>query len=139
MAGMQEGSSISQLNDVVKSMENYLAGFDGIETFRTSIFSYDDASIVVDFKPEYEHSAFPEILKSEVTSMAAIFGGANWVVSGVNENDFNNSVASDQKSDRITLSGYNYQELMQYANLLVDRLNANDRVVSPEIRSSNNG
>ena len=137
-AGMQEGSSISQLNDVVKSMENYLAGFDGIETFRTSIFSYDDASIVVDFKPEYEHSAFPEILKSEVTSMAAIFGGANWVVSGVNENDFNNSVASDQKSDRITLSGYNYQELMQYANLLVDRLNANDRVVSPEIRSSNN-
>lgn len=137
-AGMQEGSSIAQLNDVVKSMENYLAGFDEIETFRTSIFSYDNASIVVDFKPEYEHSAFPEALKSKVTAMAAMFGGANWVVSGIDENDFNNSVTSARKSYRIILSGYNYQELMQYANNLVERLKANDRVVSPEIRSSYN-
>lgn len=137
-AGMQEGNSIAQLNDVVKSMENYLAGFDGIEMFRTSISSYDNASIVVDFKPEYEHSAFPEALKSDVTTMAAILGGANWAISGINENDFNNYFASARKSDRIILTGYNYQELMQYSNLLIDRLKANDRVISPEIRSSYN-
>ncbi|MBP5235255.1 MAG: efflux RND transporter permease subunit [Bacteroidales bacterium] len=137
-AGMPEGSSIVRLNEVVKSMENYLAGFDGIESFRTVISRYDNASIVVDFKPEVERTAFPQALKSEVTAMAANFGGANWTVSGIDENDFDNNVASSRKSDRIILSGYNFQELMRYAGLLTERLAANERVVGPEVRSSYN-
>ena len=61
-AGMLEGCTVHQLNEVVKSMENYLAGFDEIKVFTTDISSYANASITVEFKPEYEDTAFPSQL-----------------------------------------------------------------------------
>ena len=135
-AGMLEGCTVAQLNEVVKSMENYLAGFDEIEVFTTSVYSYNNATIVVEFKPEYEKTAFPQILKSQVTSMAINFGGANWSVFGIDDNFFNNNIVSTSKSYRISLSGYNYQELRRYADRLVERLSENQRISEPEVWSS---
>lgn len=134
-AGMLEGCTVNQLNEVVKSMENYLAGFPEIQTFTTSIYSYDNASIVVDFKPEYVQTAFPLQLKSRVMDMAANFGGANWSVYGLDENGFNNNIVSYNKSNRISLTGYNYQELIRFAEVLMERLSRNRRVSGPEIWS----
>ena len=134
-AGMLEGCTVNQLNEVVRSMENYLAGFEEIETFTTQVRSYDDASIVVEFKPAYENSAFPLALKAKVTAMAINFGGANWQVFGIDQNGFNNNIVSSYKHNRISLSGYNYDKLMDYADLLVKRLSANRRVLEPEIWS----
>jgi multidrug efflux pump subunit AcrB len=85
-AGMLEGCTVHQLNEVVKSMENYLAGFDQIKVFTTNVYSYDNASIIIEFKPEYEDTSFPSQLKSLVTSMAINFGGANWSIYGIDEN-----------------------------------------------------
>ncbi len=135
-AGMPEGCSVQQLNEVVKSMENYLASFDEISVFTTRIDSYDDASITVEFRPEYENTSFPSMLKSNVTSMAINFGGANWSVSGVDDNYFNNNIISDYKSNCISIYGYNYRELYSYAEKLVSRLSQYRRVSEPEIRSS---
>lgn len=134
-AGMLEGCTVNQLNDIVREMENYLAGFEEISVFTTSIQSYDNATIVVEFKPEYEKTSFPMQLKAQVTSMAINFGGANWSISGVDNNSFNNQIVSSYKSDRIILKGYNYQELLQYAKVLIDRLSKNRRVQAPEIWS----
>ena len=134
-AGMLEGCTVNQLNDIVREMENYLAGFEEISVFTTSIQSYDNATIVVEFKPEYEKTSFPMQLKAQVTSMAINFGGANWSISGVDNNSFNNQIVSSYKSDRIILKGYNYQELLQYAKELIDRLSKNRRVQAPEIWS----
>lgn len=135
-AGMPEGCSVQQLNEVVKSMENYLASFDEISVFTTRIDSYDDATITVEFRPEYENTSFPSMLKSQVTRMAINFGGANWSVSGVDENYFNNNIISDYKSNRITLYGYNYKELYGYAEKLMAHLLRHRRVSGPEIWSS---
>ena len=134
-AGMLEGCTVNQLNEVVKSMENYLAGFPEIHTFTTSIYSYDNASIVVDFKPEYEQTAFPLQLKSRVTDLAINFGGAKWIVYGLDENGFNNNIVSYNKSNRISLTGYNFQELIRFAEVLVEHLSQNRRVSGPEIWS----
>ena len=134
-AGMLEGCTVGQLNEVVKSMENYLSKFDEISVFTTSIYSYENAEISVEFKPEYENSNFPAVLKSEVTRMAINFGGANWKVSGVDDNNFNNNIVSSGKSDRISLKGYNYQELTRYAEILRDYLSKNRRVRDTEIWS----
>ncbi len=136
-AGMLEGCTVGQLNEVVKAMENYLAGFEEIETFTTRIYSYDNARIVVEFKPEYERTAFPLQLKSQVTATAINFGGANWSVYGIDQNSFNNNVVSPYKGCHIILSGYNYQQLLDYAGQLVEELSANRRVSEPEIWSSN--
>ena len=62
MPEILEGCTVHQLNEVVKSMENYLAGFDEIKVFTTDISSYANASITVEFKPEYEDTAFPSQL-----------------------------------------------------------------------------
>ena len=134
-AGMLEGCTVNQLNEVVRSMENYLAGFDEIEVFTTSVRNYDDATIVVEFKPEYEKTAFPLQLKSQVTAMAINFGGANWQVFGIDQNSFNNNIVSTYKSHRISLTGYNYEQLMDYADVLLKRLADNRRVQEPEIWS----
>ena len=135
-AGMPEGCSVQQLNEVVKSMENYLASFDEISVFTTRIESYDDATISVEFRPEFENTSFPSMLKSNVTSMAINFGGANWTVRGVDDNYFNNNIVSDHKSSRIALYGYNYKELYGYAEKLVEYLSGYRRVSGPEIWSS---
>lgn len=135
-AGMLEGATVHQLNEVVRSMENYLAGFDGIDVFTTRITSYSNAMIQVMFKPEYENTGFPSALKSQVTSMAINFGGANWRVSGIDDNYFNNNVVSDYRSSGVFLRGYNYDELMRYAEVLVDHISGNRRISGPEIWSS---
>ncbi len=134
-AGMLEGCTVNQLNEVVKAMENYLSKFDEISVFTTSVYSYADAEISVEFKPEFENTGFPSVLKSEVTRMAINFGGANWRVSGIDDNNFSNNVVSSYKSNQISLKGYNYQDLKRYAGKLQDYLVANRRVRDPEIWS----
>lgn len=134
-AGMLEGCTVNQLNEVVRAMENYLSKFDEISVFTTSVYSYDNAEIAVEFKPEYENSGFPSVLKSEVTRMAINFGGANWMVSGIDDNNFNNNIVSSSRSNRISLKGYNYQELSRYAEKLLAYLSANRRVQGAEIWS----
>ena len=135
-AGMLEGCTIQQLNEVVTSMENYLAGFEEIKVFTTQIFSASSASITIEFKPEYENTPFPLQLKADVTSMAINFGGANWSIYGIDENGFNNNIVSDYKSHRIALNGYNYQKLYEYAEYLMEYLAQNKRVSGPEIWGS---
>ena len=134
-AGMPEGCTVGQLNDVVTSMENYLSQFDQIESFTTNIYSYDNAMIEVRFKPEFEKTSFPAELKAQVMAMASNFGGTTWRVWGINDSYFNNNVTTSYKSNRITLTGYNYDDLIGYAEVLVDKLSGNRRVSEPEIMS----
>lgn len=132
-AGLSEGCTVHQLNEVVKSMENYLSQFNEIETFITSITGYNNANILVYFKPEFENTGFPASLKAEVTRMAANFGGANWRVTGVDDNYFNNNIVTNYKSHKITLTGYNFQDLCKYAHVLIEYLGTNSRVRGTEL------
>lgn len=132
-AGMPDGCTVSQLNDIVKNMENYLSQYDEISVFTTKINSYNDAEITVEFKPEYEYSAFPMSLKAEVTRMALNFGGANWSVEGIDDNSFNNNIYSGDKNDGIVFKGYNYSDLLRYATMALDYMSGNGRVRQPEV------
>ena len=135
-AGMPEGCSVQQLNEVMRSMENYLAHFDEIEVFETRVTSYSSGVITVNFKPEYEGTWLPSRIKADIISMAANFGGANWSVSGIDDSYFNNNIVTDYKSYSIRLTGYNYDRLLQYGETLLARLSDNRRVTSPEIWGS---
>ncbi len=132
-AGMAEGCTVQQLNDVVRHMENYICQFDEVDMFRTRITSYDNARIEITFKPEYENSGFPSMLKQELTSAAINFGGATWRVWGIDDNSFNNNIVSSSRSNPIRLRGYNYDQLAAYADRLIDSLSTNRRVSEPEI------
>lgn len=136
-AGMPEGCTVQQLNEVVRHMENYLSQYDQIETFETNVLSYSSASINVSFKPEWEHTAFPVQLKQEVISAASNFGGATWRVSGVDDNYFNNNVTGGSMSNIIKLRGYNFDQLSLYAEQLMDSLRSNRRVSQVELMDGN--
>ena len=132
-AGMPEGCTVQQLDEVMRSMENYLAHFDEIDVFETRITRYDNGTISVSFKPEFEGSWLPSRIKGDVIAMATNFGGANWSVSGIDDSYFNNNIVSDSRSYSITLSGYNADELNAYGERLIEHLSENRRVSEPEI------
>lgn len=127
-AAMPEGCSVHQLNEVMRMMENYLSGFEDIEMFQTRIYSYDNGSITVTFKKDVEKGGFPYRLQSMAISKAINYGGATWSIYGVSKDGFNNNIYSGFKSNRITLTGYNYDKLYAYAQQLVDSLKSNRRV-----------
>ena len=134
-AGMVEGNTVHQLNEIVRHMENYLSQFEEIESFRSNVSSFDNSTITVRFKPEYERGSFPYVLFENAKREANRFGGATWSIYGLPELSFNNNVASysDYKQNRIALTGYNYDNLLRYAEQLRDTLSRNRRVDGPEI------
>lgn len=132
-AGMPEGCSVQQLNDVIKHMENYLSQFDEIEVFSTEIPSYSRGTITILFKPEYEKSGIPYGLKSRIISIASDFGGANWTVYGLDNNGFSNYVNTDRRNYGIQLTGYNLDDLIKYGEQLEAFLGRNRRVSDCEI------
>ncbi len=136
-ASMPDGCTIAQLNEIVKFMENYLSQFPQIEMFYTNIYSYSNASIRVKFLKEVENTGFPLMLKSEVISKAIDFGGANWRVSGIDDQYFNNNVGSmGGGSNRIELTGYNYDLLYGYGLNSAEALLQNQRVKEPYVTGS---
>lgn len=133
-ASLPDGCTTAQLNEVVRSMENYLSQFDEIETFRTSVLSHSNASVVVEFRPEASKTAFPLQLKGQVMAKAADLGGASWSVYGINEQGFNNNVnAASYKGERIVLTGYNYDDLYRFARASAEHLSGNPRVSEPDV------
>ncbi|MFA6770769.1 MAG: efflux RND transporter permease subunit, partial [Bacteroidales bacterium] len=128
-ASMPDGCTVQQLNDIVVFMENYLTQFNQIEMFYTNVSSYSNASIRVKFKKEVENTGFPLMLKTEVIAKAIDFGGANWSVSGIDDQHFSNYVGSSTGgSQRIVLTGYNYDLLYDFGLNSVEALSSNQRI-----------
>ena len=132
-ASLPDGCTIMQLNEIVVGMENYLSQFDEIEIFTTRITSYKNARIEVRFNKDIENSYVPLMIKSEVIAKAVDFGGANWSITGLDDNPFNNVISSGYKNQQIELTGYNYDELYRYCQILVQSLSNNGRVRDPGI------
>jgi multidrug efflux pump subunit AcrB len=136
VASLPDGSTIQQLNDIVTHMENYLTLFPEIDIFYTNINSYNNASIRVTFKKEFEHSGFALMLKSSVISKAIDFGGANWRVSGIDDQYFSNNIGStESRSSRLEIRGYNYDLLYRYCMESAAELSKNQRVSGAEVSS----
>jgi Cation/multidrug efflux pump len=132
-AGLPDGCTTAQLNEVILNMENYLSKFDEIESFNTRVNSNKDASISVLFKPDIENTIFPQTLKTNVINKAQDFGGANWRVYGLDEIGFSNYIGEAYKYHRIIITGYNYDDLYKYCLNLVNSIKHNPRVKDPDI------
>lgn len=118
---MPEGCTIQQLNEAIVKMESFLATFPEISLFETRVLSYRNSRIQVYFHEEFSDTNFPFQLKNSIESKVLSLGGVEWFVSGVGEG-FSNAGAGDQFGNRLTLEGYNYDELYRYAESLKERL-----------------
>lgn len=135
-ASMPDGCTVEQMNSVIKFMENHLAQYDQIDAFYTNINSHKSGQIRVVFKKEYSNCPSLLMIKNNVISTAVDFGGANWNVAGLDDNYFSNRVSSgDYRSYSITLNGYNYDKLYDYAQWLEKKLEESPRVADIIISS----
>ena len=126
-AKMPYGSTIEQMNETFKRIENFLAQFEEIDQYQTRISSSQQARIIIYFKAEHEQGAFPHFLKSRLESRAIDLGGADWGIYGVGR-AFSNAVGMGSKNSRITLYGYNYEQLRTEAEKLKTRLLQHPRI-----------
>jgi len=111
---MPEGSTVQQLNEAIRKMENFISGFDEVQMYQTNISGYRDGRITIYFKPEAENGSFPYYLKGALTSKAINVGGLDWSIYGVGRG-FSNALYSGYKNSHIVLEGYNYDQLYRYA------------------------
>ena len=121
-ATLPNGSTVEQMNALMKQMETYLSEFKEIKQFQTSVMGARRASMSIYFKKEHQYSGFPYILKANIISKAIELGGGSWSVYGLQDQGFNNDVRESAGSFRVKLYGYNYDELYQWAEELKKQL-----------------
>lgn len=133
----QEGLTIEHLNDVCSRVENMLAGYGEIEMFTTSIYSAESANMTITFNPDEENGIFPYVLKMRIEDFMMGIGSYHVFVSGVGK-AFSNQVGSEYINGTWTigLRGYNYDELMVYAEDLKTRLLTHPRIQEVYIMGS---
>ncbi|MFT6962512.1 MAG: multidrug efflux pump subunit AcrB [Flammeovirgaceae bacterium] len=131
-AEMQSGSTLKQMDFIIKKVEEYLVGVEGIEQFVTQIQSPQYAKISISFLPEYEKGALPYRLKSQLTSKAVDWSGLEWSIYGVGKG-FNNSLNDQLPSFRVEMRGFNYTELETQAGILAQKLLSHKRIQKVDI------
>ena len=113
-ASLPEGAVLQQMNDLMVEVERYLGQYEQIDQYITTIGGARSGRMTISFKDEYELGAFPYVLYSQLNDLANKEGGADWSIQGVGQY-FNNSVSETTGSQRIILHGYNFEDLVEYA------------------------
>ncbi len=134
-ATMPNGTTLEQMNVLIKKMEAYLTEFKEIKQFQTSIYSSRRASIQVYFTKEHQHSGFSYTLKANVISKALQMGGGSWGVYGLQDQGFSNDVRESAGSFRVKMYGYNYDELAYWGEKLKEKLLGHRRIKEVTINS----
>ena len=134
-ATLPNGSTLEQMNVLVKKMETYLTEFKEIKQFQTSIYSARRASIQVYFTKEHQYSGFPYTLKANVISKALNLGGGSWGVYGLQDQGFSNDVRESAGSFRVKMYGYNYDELAYWGEKLKEKLLGHRRIKEVTVNS----
>lgn len=134
---MPEGCTLEQMNQAIIKMEHFVSDFDEVEIFETSITSSQNARMRIYFKPDYEWTGFPYVLKSQLESKAISLGGLDWGVFGVGRG-FSNALHTGYKNSRIQLEGYNYNKLYEFAEELRRNLLTNARIKEVDITGPQN-
>jgi len=134
-ASLPEGAILQQMNDLMVECERYLSQYDQIDQYVTSVRSARKGYLTINFKPDYELGAFPFVLFTQLNDLANKLGGADWSITGIGQ-WFNNSVSEQVGSQRLNLFGYNYEELMGYAEWTLDQAMIHERVQKGSIIST---
>jgi multidrug efflux pump subunit AcrB len=132
-ATLPNGATLSQMNELVQRMESYVSQFPEVSQFQSNI-SARSASIFIRFTKEGEKSGFPYVLKTKLVTRSLELGGGSWSVYGVGDG-FSNDVREGAGGYKVTLRGFNYDELMEWAEKFKLRLEENRRIKEVVINS----
>lgn len=124
---MPVGGTATQLNSKMIAVEELLKKYDEIKEFVTRIDGRS-GEITVKFKKKATQTSFPYRLENDVIGKVITIGGADWATYGVSERGFSNALNLQHRSERITVSGYNYDQLYRLAEDMGEYLGRNRRV-----------
>lgn len=133
-AQMPLGGTATQLNEKVRLLEEMLVGEKDVKRFETSVNPWG-ADITVQFTPEALNTSAPYRVEARVIGRVIGIGGADWSTYGVSQRGFSNSLNLQYRSNRIDMTGYNYDRLYRYAQELCDLLRQNPRAVDVTIET----
>ena len=134
-ATLPNGATLDQMNTLIKKMEVFLCDFPEIRQFQTSVISPNRASISVFFEKAHQRDGFPYRLKGEVVSKAQTLGGGSWSVYGLDDMGFNNDVRENAGNYCVKMTGYNYDDLYDWAYRMRDTLLTHRRIREVAIAS----
>lgn len=135
-ATLPNGSTLEQMNVLIKRMETYLSDFKEIRQFQTYIYNARQANIQIYFTKENQRSGFPYTLKANIISKALTLGGGSWSVYGLQDQGFSNDVRESAGSFRVKLYGYNYDELSYWTERLKEKLLLHRRIKEVMVNST---
>ena len=119
-AALPEGATLSQLNEVMVLVENYLSGFgELIDRYTVRVNSGQYAVLEISFTDD--DATFPFVLKNLLTAFATNFGGVKWNIYGVGQG-FSNSSGDGSAGFQVQLQGYNQAGLDRYGGRLAELL-----------------
>ena len=134
-ANLPNGSTLEQMNELIKKMEIYLSQFKEIKQFQTSVYNARRGNINIYFTKEHQNSGFPYTLKANIISKALQLGGGSWGVYGLQDQGFSIDVREGDGSFQVKMYGYNYDELYEWAEKLKAKLLTHRRIKEVIINS----
>lgn len=135
-AGLPNQSTLQQMNEIMTRIESELGRYQEIDRYVTNVYNGQLGGIVVYFKPEFEQSTFPFMLKNRAISLSTEMSGINWDIYGVGQGFSQNLDENATPTFNVAMYGYNYAQLEQQATLLKQSLEAHPRIQEVSINKS---
>lgn len=133
-ASMPAGTTILQLDNMVKDVEAYLTTIPEVAHFETSISGPQSGRINITFTPEVQDGPFPMMLKQRLERSFLNTGNMSWSIFGVGQ-AFSVGPTGSGKNGTLYLYGYDYEKLISITQDLSKELANNRRVKDIEITS----
>ncbi|GGC50010.1 multidrug efflux pump protein [Parapedobacter defluvii] len=133
-ASLPSNATIGEMNGLIQQMESYLSQFPEIRQFQTHIHNARQANINILFSKQYTRTGFPHLLKAKLISKSLELGGGSWGVYGLGDG-FSNDVRESAGSFRVEMYGFNYDDLMVWAEMFKAKLLEHRRIKDVLIES----
>lgn len=135
-AFLEKESTYEQINEVIKTVEDYIKDFDEIGHFTSYIDNNGYARIEILFNNNFREYDFPLILKDDLVSHVLKYKGIEWNIKGVGKS-FNNSLGYNEPTNfSIKATGYKYDELNTWADSLKIELSNHPRIDKVVVRGN---
>ncbi len=134
-ARLPKGAQLQRSDDIARSFEEKVVGLQGVKRVQTTVTS-GYMSVRIDFDKKTAASAYPLILKDQLSVHASHFAGVSIGVIGFGPG-YHSGFGGSAANFRIKVLGYSYQDVKNIAEAVGRRLSRNARI--REVNTSGSG
>ena len=133
---MEDGTDINVLNEITTKIEKRLDKYmEYIQNYYTFL-QENTGQLTIYFNDEFKYSSFPYLLKAELISYFAEFGGLHAIVFGYGDPYSAGSSFYNSSNFDVRVLGYKYNKVKDIALELKEKLEENPRIDNVDINSS---